>query len=173
MKQYAEDYQFEKAQVVKEKLDLLEKYQSKSMVVNAAVSNVDVLSVVSDDDSGYVNFLKVVNGAIVQSHTMEMKKRLDESDAQLLEMAITEIRQRFESGAREVIIPIRPHTRLPDVKYTIPQRGDKKKLLELSERNAKYYRLEKLRQKELVDPTASYFAGAGTYAKGPGIAKTA
>ena len=152
MKQYANDFQFEKAQVVKDKLDLLEKYQSKSMVVNAAVSNVDVFSVVSDEDSGYVNFLKVVNGAIVQSHTMEMKKQLDESDAKLLEMAVTEIRQRFETGAKEVIIPIKPQTRLPDVKYTIPQRGDKKKLLELSERNAKYYRLEKLRQKELVDP---------------------
>ena len=152
MKQYANDFQFEKAQMVKEKLDLLEKYQSKSMVVNAAVSNVDVFSVVSDEDSGYVNFLKVVNGAIVQSHTMELKKRLEESDAQLLEMAVTEIRQRFESGAMEVIISIKPQTRLPDVKYTIPQRGDKKKLLELSERNAKYYRLEKLRQKELVDP---------------------
>jgi excinuclease ABC subunit C len=152
MKQYANDFQFEKAQVVKDKLDLLEKYQSKSMVVNAAVSNVDVFSVVSDEDSGYVNFLKVVNGAIVQSHTMEMKKRLDESDAKLLEMAVTEIRQRFETGAKEVIIPVKPQTRLPDVKYIIPQRGDKKKLLELSERNAKYYRLEKLRQKELVDP---------------------
>ena len=152
MKQYANDFQFEKAQMVKEKLDLLEKYQSKSMVVNAAVSNVDVFSVISDEESGYVNFLKVVNGAIVQSHTMEMKKRLDESDAQLLEMAVTEIRQRYESGAKEVIIPIKPQTRLPDVKYIIPQRGDKKKLLELSERNTKYYRLEKLRQKELVDP---------------------
>ena len=152
MKQYAKDFQFEKAQVVKEKLDLLEKYQSKSMVVNPAVSNVDVFSVKSDDEFGYVNFLKVVNGAIVQSHTIELKKRLDESDAQLLEMAVTEIRQRFESGAMEVIIPIKLQTRLPDVKYTIPQRGDKKKLLELSERNAKYYRLEKLRQKELVDP---------------------
>ncbi len=152
MKEYAEDYQFEKAQVVKDKLELLEKYQAKSMVVNASVSNVDVFSVVSDEDSGYVNFLKVVNGAIVQSHTMEMKKRLDESDTQLLEMAVAEIRQRFESGVKEMIVPFRPSTRLPDVKYTVPQRGDKKKLLELSERNAKYYRLEKLRQKELVDP---------------------
>ncbi|MFN2396182.1 MAG: excinuclease ABC subunit UvrC, partial [Bacteroidales bacterium] len=152
MKKYAEEYSYEKAKVIKDKIDLLEKYQAKSMVVNPSVSNVDVFSVKSDDEFGYVNFLKVVNGAIVQSHTLELKKRLDESDAQLLEMAVTEIRQRFETGAKEVIIPFKPETRLPDVKYTIPQRGDKKKLLELSERNAKYYRLEKLRQKELVDP---------------------
>jgi excinuclease ABC subunit C len=152
MKKYAEEYSYEKAQIVKDKIDLLEKYQAKSMVVNPAVSNVDVFSVKSDDEFGYVNFLKVVNGAIVQSHTLELKKRLDESDAKLLEMAVTEIRQRFETGAKEVIVPLKPETRLPDVKYTIPKRGDKKKLLELSERNAKYYRLEKLRQKELVDP---------------------
>ena len=152
MKKYAEEYSYEKAQIVKDKIDLLEKYQAKSMVVNPAVSNVDVFSVKSDDEFGYVNFLKVVNGAIVQSHTLELKKRLDESDAKLLEMAVTEIRQRFETGAKEVIVPLKPETRLPDVKYTVPKRGDKKKLLELSERNAKYYRLEKLRQKELVDP---------------------
>lgn len=152
MQQYAAGYAFEKAQLVKEKLDLLEKYQARSMVVNALVNNVDVFSIVSDPEFGYVNFLKVVNGAIVQSHTLELKKRLDESDPELLEMAITEIRQRFESNAREVIVPFKPEICLPDLQYTIPQRGDKKKLLELSERNAKYYRLEKLKQKELVDP---------------------
>jgi len=106
MRKYADEFSYEKAQVIKDKLDLLEKFQAKSMVVNASVSNVDVFSVVSDEESGYVNFLKVMNGAIVQSHTLEMKKRLEESDAQLLEMAITEIRQRFESGAPEIIVPL-------------------------------------------------------------------
>jgi excinuclease ABC subunit C len=152
MHQYAAEFAFEKAQIVKEKLDLLEKYQAKSMVVNPAVSNVDIFSIVSDDDAAFVNFLKVVNGAIVQSHTLELKKRLEEPDNELLEMAITEIRQRFESTASEIIVPLFPAVRLPDIRYTIPQKGDKKKLLELSERNAKYYRLEKMRQKELVDP---------------------
>ncbi len=152
MATYAREFSFEKAQVVKEKLELLEKYQAKSMVVNAAVNNVDVFSVVSDEDFGYVNFLKVVNGAIVQSHTVELKKRLEEEDSHLLEMAITDIRQRFESNAREMIVPLEPEMQLPDVRYTVPQRGDKKKLLELSQRNAKYYRLEKRKQKELVDP---------------------
>jgi excinuclease ABC subunit C len=152
MHQYAAEFAFEKAQIVKDKIDLLEKYQARSTVVNASVNNVDVFSIVSDEESGYVNFLKVVNGAIVQSHTVEMKKRLDEPDGELLEMAITDIRQRFESNAPEVVVPFKTEICLPEILYTIPQRGDKKKLLELSERNAKYYRLEKLKQKELVDP---------------------
>ncbi len=152
MQQYADEFAYEKANMVKDKLDLLEKYQAKSMVVNASVNNVDVFSIVSDEENGYVNFLKVVNGAIVQSHTLEIKKRLEEKDSELLEIAITDIRQRFESNAPEIIVPEKPGVRLPDVQYIVPQRGDKKKLLELSERNAKYYRLEKLKQKELVDP---------------------
>jgi excinuclease ABC subunit C len=152
MNSLSSQYAFEKAQLVKEKLDILEKYQAKSMVVNPAVSNVDVFSIVSDEESGYVNFLKVVDGAIVQAHTIEMKKKLDETEEELLELGITEIRQRFESGVTEIIVPINPAITIPGIRYVIPQKGDKKKLLELSERNAKYYRLEKLRQKELVDP---------------------
>ncbi len=152
MHQYASEFAFEKAHIVKEKLDILEKYQAKSMVVNPNVNNVDIFSIASDDDAAYVNFLKVVNGAIVQSHTLEIKKRLEEQDNELLELAITEIRQRFESTADEIIVPLKPTISIPQIKYTIPQKGDKKKLLELSERNAKYYRIEKMRQKELVDP---------------------
>ena len=152
MKQYAAAFEFEKANLVKGKIDLLENYQAKSMVVSASVNNVDVFSIISDPDFGYVNFMKVVNGAIVQSHTVEIRKRLDESDQELLEMAITEIRQRFDSNAREVVVPFKPETSIPEVRFVVPQRGDKKQLLELSQRNVKYYRLEKLRQKELVDP---------------------
>ncbi len=152
MKTYADGYAFEKANVVKEKLLLLEKFQSKSMVVSATIHNVDVYSIISDSDTGYVNFLKVVDGAIVQSHTLEIKKRLEETDPELIELAITELRQRFQSNAQEVIIPFKLETPLPDVKFVVPKIGDKKKLLELSERNAKYYRMEKLKQKELVDP---------------------
>jgi len=152
MKDYSAEHAFEKANVVKDKLLLLEKFQSKSMVVSATIHNVDVYTIVSDEDAGYINFLKVVNGAIVQSHTVEIRKRLDESDADLLEIAIMEMRQRFQSNAREVIVALRPGISLPDVRFVVPKIGDKKKLLELSERNAKYYRLEKLKQKELVDP---------------------
>lgn len=152
MQQYASEFAYEKAQMIKDKLELLEKYQARSMVVSPTVNNVDVFSVVADEETGYVNYLRVVNGAVVQSHTLELKKRLDETDAQLLEIAITEIRERFESNTPEIVLPLQPEIKLPDVQYVVPQRGDKKKLLELSERNAKYYRLEKLKQKELVDP---------------------
>jgi len=152
MKEYASHYAFEKASLIKEKIDLLEKFQSKSTVVNPRLSNVEVYSILSDPDAGFVNYLRVVHGAIVQSHTLEMKKQLDESDPELLDMAIAELRQRFRSEAKEVIVPIKPETEIPGVRFVIPGRGDKKQLLELSERNAKYYRLEKQKRQELVDP---------------------
>jgi excinuclease ABC subunit C len=97
-----------------------------------SVTNVDVYSIISDQEHGYVNFMKVVNGAIVQSHTLEIRKKLDESDADLLEIAIIELRQRFQSHAGEVVVPLKPAVQIPGIRYTIPQRGDKTKLLELS-----------------------------------------
>ncbi|NOX48156.1 MAG: excinuclease ABC subunit UvrC [Chlorobi bacterium] len=152
MKVYAEEMQFEKAQVVKEKIVLLEKYQSKSTVVNPRIENVDVFSIITDDSNGYVNFIKVINGAIVQSHTVELKKKLDETAEEMLSLAILDLRQRFESNAPEIILPFELKTGFPDVKFTVPQRGDKKQLLDLSERNCKFYVLEKNRRIELVDP---------------------
>ncbi len=152
MKQYADAFAFEKANLVKEKIDLLERFQSKSTVVSPSLSNVEVFSIVSDEKNGFVNFLQVVDGAIVQSHTLELKKRLDETDQELMEIAVMELRQRFKSEAREVIVPFKTKVPIPDVRFIVPQRGDKKKLLELSERNAKYYRLERNKRQELVDP---------------------
>jgi len=152
MKQYADEFAFEKAHVVKEKIELLNRYQSKSMVVNPAINNVDVFSIIEDEQSAYVNFVKVASGAIIQSHTVELKKKLEETTEELLTMAIADLHPRFSSGASEIIVPLMPEFRLPDITYTVPQRGDKKQLLELSERNAKYYQLDKQRQKELVDP---------------------
>jgi len=152
MKQYAENLEFEKAQTVKERLELLERFQSKSTVVNPKIENADVLSIIEDDEAGYVNFIKVVNGAIVQSHTVELKKKLDESPEELLIIALLDLRERFESSAREVILPFSVGIQLPDVTFTVPKIGDKKHLLELSERNCKYYKLEKEKQSELVDP---------------------
>ncbi len=152
MKQYAKSMEFEKAQVVKERLELLERYQSKSTVVNPKIEHADVFSIISDDNNGYVNYLKVVNGAIVQSHTVEMKKKLDETDLELLQHAVIELRSRFESLAKEVILPFSIGNVLPGITLTQPQRGDKKQLLELSERNTKYYKLEKEKQQELVNP---------------------
>ena len=149
---YQEFEEFEKAHFVKEKLALLDKYQSKSTVVSPSINNVDVFSIIASGSHAYVNFMKVMNGAIIQVHTIEMIKKLDESPEELLEIAITEIRQRFESVSPEIILPFLVDFNIPGIIFTVPKIGDKKKLLELSERNVKYYQLEREKQKELVDP---------------------
>ena len=149
---YAGALRFEQAKHVKEKIDLLDRYQSKSLVVNPAIHNVDVFSYIDDESSAYINFIKISNGAIIQLHTLEIKKKLDESREELLMMAIVEVRSRYDSNAREIIVPFEPELKLPGATFTIPRTGDKKKLIELSERNADYYRIEKQRQKDLVDP---------------------
>jgi excinuclease ABC subunit C len=152
LQNHIENMEFEKAQVIKEKIDLLEKFQSKSTVVNPTINNVDVFSIVTDEKSGYVNFLKIMNGAIVQGHTIELKKKLDESAEELLTLAIAELRERFNSDSKEIIIPFAIDTEFPGIEFIIPQRGDKKHLLELSERNVEYYRKEKIKQENLIDP---------------------
>jgi excinuclease ABC subunit C len=152
MKQHADAFAFEKAQIIKEKIELLDRFQSKSLVVNPSINNVDVFSIIEDAHAAYVNFVKVASGAIIQSHTVELKKKLDETTEELLSLAIADLHPRFTSGATEIIVPLMPEFQLPGITYTVPQRGDKKQLLELSERNAKYYQLDKQRQKELVDP---------------------
>ena len=152
MKKYSEELQYEKAQVVKEKIELMEKYQSKSTMVNPAISNVDVFSVVSNETHGYVNFLKVIDGAIIQTHSVEIKKKLEEPDEELLSLTMIEFRERFGSDSKEVIVPFSPETPIPGVVYTIPQKGDKKQLLDLSIRNARYYMIDKQKRKELIDP---------------------
>ncbi len=152
LQQHVEKLEFEKAQHIKEKLDLLEKFQSKSTVVNPSINNVDVFSIVTDEKYGYVNFFKIVNGAIIQSHTIELKKKLDESPEELLLLAIAELRERFSSDSKEIIVPFEIETEFPGIEFTVPQRGDKKHLLELSERNVEYYRREKIKQESLVDP---------------------
>jgi excinuclease ABC subunit C len=151
MKQYAADLQFEDAQRIKEKIDVLEGYQSKSTVVNPKINNVDVFSIVSDEGYGYVNFLQLSFGAIIRSHTLEIKKKLDETDAALLQLAVIEIRQRFNSQSQEVYVPFKVNLG-EDIKIHIPKVGDKKKILDLSERNAKYYRMERFKQARIVDP---------------------
>jgi len=151
MKTFAENMQFEDAQKIKEKLEILENYQAKSTVVNPKISNVDVFSIVSDETYAYINFLQLSYGSIIRSHTLELKKKLEETDKALLELAITEIRQRFHSNSKEIYVPF--EVELGDVvKLTVPKLGDKKKILDLSERNAKYYRLDKLKQIKIVDP---------------------
>ena len=152
MMHYAEAMEFEKAHAVKEKIDLLERYQSKSIVVSTTVKDVDVFSLIADENEAYVNYLKVINGAVVQAHSVELKKRLEESDKELLLHAILEIRKRFFSNSKEIIIPIKLDVELPDAQFTLPQRGDKKKLLELSERNVKFFRLDLKKKRDLIDP---------------------
>lgn len=151
MKAFATDMQFEEAQKVKEKVEVLENYQAKSTIVNPKISNVDVFSIVSDESYAYINFLQLSYGSIIRSHTLEIKKKLEETDVQLLELAITEIRQRFNSMSREIYVPFKVALG-EELKVTVPKLGDKKHILDLSARNAKYYRLEQLKQIKITDP---------------------
>jgi excinuclease ABC subunit C len=151
MKNYAANMQFEEAQNIKEKIEVLENYQAKSTIVNPKISNVDVFSIISDEGYGYVNFLQLSYGSIIRSHTLEIKKKLDETDRELLELAITEIRQRFNSNSNEIYVPF-PVSLGEKIKVTVPKLGDKKQILDLSTRNAKYYRMERFKQIKIVDP---------------------
>ena len=151
MQDLAENLQFEDAQVLKEKITILQNYQSKSTIVNPKISDVEVYSITSDESFAYVNFLQLSHGAIIRAHTMEIKKKLQESDVELLELAITELRQRFQLLSKEIYVPF--EVKLGEtIKITIPRVGDKKQLLDLSLRNAKYYRLEQLKQVKITDP---------------------
>ncbi len=151
MKQYAENLHFEDAQRLKEKIEILENYQSKSTIVNPKINNVDVFSIVSDESYGYVNFLQISFGSIIRSHTLEIKKKLEETDKELLELAIIEIRQRFQSQSKEIYVPFEVEMG-ENIKVHVPQLGDKKSILELSVRNAKYYRMERFKQIKITDP---------------------
>ena len=151
MQQFAADMQFEEAQKIKEKLDVLENYQSRSTVLNPKISNIDVFSIISDETMAYVNFLQIAHGAIIRSHTLELKKKLDETNEELLELAVVELRERFHLTSKEIVLPFALNLG-EGVKITVPQLGDKKQILELSERNAKYYRLDQLKQIQIVDP---------------------
>ncbi|MDN3705558.1 excinuclease ABC subunit UvrC [Myroides ceti] len=151
MTHFAQDMKFEEAQKVKEKIDILENYQSKSTVVNPRITNIDVFSIVSDESMAYVNFLQIAHGAIIRSHTLELKKKLDEADVDLLQLAIVELRERFNLLSKEIIVPFEVDLGT-EFTITVPKLGDKKQLLDLSERNAKYYRLDQLKQIKIVDP---------------------
>ena len=151
MLSFATKMEFEEAQKIKDKIDLLANYQAKSTVVNPSINNVDVFSVISDESFGYVNFFKIANGSIIQSHTSEIKKKLDESDKELLELAIIEIRQRFNSQSKEIYTPFEVNVG-GDIKVTVPKLGDKKRIVELSIRNARYFRQDRFKQLKIVDP---------------------
>ena len=149
MLRLSQEYRFEEAQMVKERIALLENYKSKSTVVSTSITDVDVFTIDSDDKIAVVNYLKVIRGAIVQTYSMEIRKQLDESDKELLLSGIVEIRQKIFSNAREILVPFRLNPGLKNLKFHVPQRGDKHKLLELSQRNARYFRLERMKQTEI------------------------
>ncbi len=151
MGELAMDMKFEEAQKIKEKIEVLENYQSRSTILNPKISNIDVFSIVSDESMAYVNFLQISHGAIVRSHTMELKKKLEETDEELLELAVVELRERFHLNSREIILPFELDFG-EKIKVTVPKLGDKKQILDLSERNAKFYRMDQLKQIKIVDP---------------------
>ncbi len=151
MQGFAAKMEFEEAQKIKEKIDLLSNYQVKSTVVNSSISNVDVFSVISDESYAYVNFFKIMNGAIIQSHTSEIKKKLAETDKEILELSIVEIRQRYHSQSNEIYVPFSVEVG-EELKVTIPKIGDKKHIVDLSIRNAKYFRQERFKQEKILDP---------------------
>jgi excinuclease ABC subunit C len=151
MTDLAQNMHFEEAQKIKEKIEVLQNYQSRSTIVNTKITNIDVFSIVSDESAAYVNFLQISHGAIIRSHTMEIKKKLEETDEELLELAIIELRERFQLLSKEIITPF-PVDLGENLKVTVPQLGDKKQILDLSIRNAKFYRIEQLKQLQIVDP---------------------
>ncbi len=151
MQELASTMHFEEAQKIKEKIEVLEQYQSRSTILNPKISNIDVFSIISDESVAYVNFLQISYGAIIRSYTLELKKKLEETNEELLELAVVELRGRFQLTSKEIILPFALDFG-DKIKVTVPQLGDKKQILELSERNAKYYRMDQLKQIQIVDP---------------------
>ena len=152
MQELAEDLRFEEAEEIKKKYLLIESFVSKSEVVSHTINNVDVFSITNDEKIAYINYIHVANGAINQSFTFEFKKRLNESEEELLQLGIIEMRERFNSNSKEIVVPFDPKMELDGVTFTIPQRGDKKTLLDLSEMNGKQYKFDRLKQAEKLNP---------------------
>ena len=147
MRLYAKNLQFEKAQIEKEKISILKKYQSKSIIVSPKINNVDVFTIVSDENTGFVNFLKITSGAIIQTHALELRKQLNEKEEELLRLAIVELRQKFNSTSKEIYCSHAIKNTWEGLKITVPKIGDKKKLINLSLQNAKYMLLDKKKKK--------------------------
>ncbi len=152
MREQAELMNFEKAEELKQRMELLEAYQSRSTIVHPNITDTEVFNIISDEKYGYVNYFAVKNGTIVQSQTIELKKKIDESDEELLVFAMVELRNRFNSKSKEIILPFEPEIKLPECDYYIPKIGDKKKLLDLCLRNAIEYKRERDKQIALTDP---------------------
>jgi excinuclease ABC subunit C len=152
MQKFAQNLEFENAQNIKERLETLDNYRARHTVVNPNIDDVDVFGMTSDESAAYINYFKIRNGNIIQSYTTEIKKILEESDEDIMEEALIEIRQKFESTSKEILLPFHLSVEIPNTKIFVPKMGDKKRILELSEKNAKEYRIEKLKQVQIIDP---------------------
>jgi excinuclease ABC subunit C len=152
MLSHATKYEFEQAQSYKEKIDALEKYKGRSVVVSPTIHHVDVFSFIDDQQGAFINYLRVISGAIIQSHTIELKRKLDETPSELLLLAIAEMRERYQSDSKEIIVPFDLEIDIPGVMVTVPKIGDKKHLLDLSEKNARYFRKDRLEQADKLNP---------------------
>ncbi len=148
----ADEYKFEEAQKIKEKYALIEKFKSKSIIVSKQLKDLDVFSYAENDQSAFINMLRVINGAIVQGFTVEFKKKLDEDKADLMSRGIVELRNRFQSSSKEILVPFNLNVTLSSAKVTIPKQGEKQKLLELSQQNVRQYKMDKLKQQEKLNP---------------------
>lgn len=157
MMQLASELRFEEAAILKERYEILENYSAKSIVVTPSLSNIDVFSFDQNDQSAYINYLHIAKGAVIRGYTIEYKKQLDETPEHILALGIVELRTRFESRATEIIVPFLPDLPLSNVECTVPKRGDKKKLLELSERNVRQYKLDQIKQAEQLNPEQRSF----------------
>lgn len=152
MQKLAEELRFEEAQKVKEKYELIENYRSKSEVVSSVIHNIDVFSIETDESSAYINYLHITNGCVNQAFTFEYKMRVNESKEELLQLGIVEMRERYQSQSKEIIVPFELDMEMNRVTFTVPQRGDKKHLLELSLLNVKQYKVDRLKQAEKLNP---------------------
>jgi excinuclease ABC subunit C len=152
MQKLAEELRFEEAQKVKEKYELIENYRSKSEVVSSVIHNIDVFSIETDESSAYINYLHITNGCVNQAFTFEYKMRVNESKEELLQLGIVEMRERYQSQSKEIIVPFELNMEMNGVTFTVPQRGDKKHLLELSLLNVKQYKVDRLKQAEKLNP---------------------
>ena len=152
MQQHAEKLEYEQAQQLKEKIDTLESYRAKSTIVSPSIHEVDVCTLINEPESAFVNYLSIHNGAIIHAYTAEVKKKLNESSDEVLSYVIPELRERFESQSKEIILSEPVGFNLEGIKFSVPQRGDKKELIDLSLRNAKFYKLEKQKQEKIIDP---------------------
>jgi excinuclease ABC subunit C len=152
MCQASEKYEFEKAEALKNKINILSAYQSKSTIVHPSITNTDVINLISDEKNAYVHYFNIIEGAIINAQTLEIKKKIEESDEDILMFAIVEFRNRFNSGSKEIIVPFAPEISLPGCNYLVPKIGDKKQLLDLCYKNALSYKQEREKQIALTDP---------------------